>query len=77
MSPREVLYSCGQCGYPLKLCSSDRIVGVGADYLKENKKGKICFLNFDESRFKQHDELKSKHYSLIKNLTRLYEELDE
>ncbi|BBN12693.1 hypothetical protein Mp_5g22140 [Marchantia polymorpha subsp. ruderalis] len=73
MSDREVLYSCGQCGYPLKLCSSDRSnVGVGANYYKETKKGTICFLNFDESRFKLLDELKCGLYCESKTSWRLH-----
>ncbi|KAL3681872.1 hypothetical protein R1sor_024828 [Riccia sorocarpa] len=73
MSQREVLYSCGQCGYPLKLCSSDRaILGVGAAYLKENKKGKICFLNFDESRFRLQDEMKCGLYYHSKTTWKLH-----
>jgi hypothetical protein len=31
---------------------------MGSDYKKETKKGLISFLTIDESRFKQHDELR-------------------
>ncbi|CAM6100203.1 unnamed protein product [Calypogeia fissa] len=56
MSIREVFYSCGTCGYKLKLCSSNR--SVGSDFKKETKKGLISFASLDETRFKHHDELR-------------------
>lgn len=56
MSMREVLYSCGTCGYLLRLNSANR--SVGSKFQKETKKGLMSFSSVDESRFKQHDELK-------------------
>lgn len=47
-------------------------MGVGANYFKETKKGKISFLNFDESRFKLHDELKCGLYYQSKTSWRLH-----
>ncbi|KAI9178145.1 hypothetical protein LWI28_023257 [Acer negundo] len=42
----DVSYSCGSCGYPLNLTSSNRITtGIGsAEYQKSIKKGRISFL---------------------------------
>ncbi|KAL5798222.1 hypothetical protein ACOSQ2_003042 [Xanthoceras sorbifolium] len=52
-----VSYSCGSCGYPLNLTSSNRITtGIGAEYQKSIKKGRISFLSVDLSRFTQVDE---------------------
>lgn len=47
-------------------------MGVGANYYKETKKGTICFLNFDESRFKLLDELKCGLYCESKTSWRLH-----
>ncbi|KAI9176732.1 hypothetical protein LWI29_015593 [Acer saccharum] len=54
----DVSYSCGSCGYPLNLTSSNRITtGIGsAEYQKSIKKGRISFLTVDLSRFTQVDE---------------------
>lgn len=52
------MYSCGSCGYPLNLASSNRITtGIGSEYQKSIKKGKISFLSVDLSRFTQVDEV--------------------
>ncbi|KAI5081045.1 hypothetical protein GOP47_0004228 [Adiantum capillus-veneris] len=50
------LFSCGSCGYPLNLSSSQRVVSSLDS--KALRKGTICFLCIDESRFQQLDELK-------------------
>ncbi|KAL5562272.1 hypothetical protein UlMin_032019 [Ulmus minor] len=58
MSQADVSYSCGSCGYPLNLTSSNRIVpGVDSEYRKSIKKGSISFLTVDLSRFTQVDEV--------------------
>ncbi|XP_058102503.1 uncharacterized protein At4g08330, chloroplastic-like [Magnolia sinica] len=58
MSQTDVSYSCGSCGYPLNLNSSNRITsGIGSDYHKSIKKGVISFLSVDISRFTQVDEV--------------------
>ncbi|CAK9137476.1 unnamed protein product [Ilex paraguariensis] len=57
MSQADVSYSCGACGYPLNLTSSNRITsGIGSEYRKSIKKGFISFLSIDLSRFTQVDE---------------------
>ncbi|KAJ8642575.1 hypothetical protein MRB53_004323 [Persea americana] len=54
----DVTYSCGSCGYPLNLNSSNRITtGIGSEYSKSIKKGVISFLSVDLSRFTQVDEV--------------------
>ncbi|XWS75958.1 hypothetical protein CRYUN_Cryun01aG0136300 [Craigia yunnanensis] len=58
MSQADVSYSCGSCGYPLNLTSSNRITsGIGSEYSKSTKKGFISFLSVDISRFTQVDEV--------------------
>ncbi|XP_034690896.1 uncharacterized protein At4g08330, chloroplastic-like [Vitis riparia] len=58
MSQADVSYSCGSCGYPLNLTSSNRITsGIGSEYRKSIKKGLISFLSVDLSRFTQVDEV--------------------
>lgn len=51
--------SCGSCGYPLNLASSNRVTSaIGPpDYQKSIKKGFISFLSVDLSRFTQVDEV--------------------
>lgn len=50
--------SCGSCGYPLNLASSNRVTSsIGSKYSKSIKKGYISFLSIDLSRFTQVDEL--------------------
>lgn len=50
------LCSCGSCGYPLNLASSNRITsGIGSEYSKSIKKGFISFRSIDLSRFTQVD----------------------
>ena len=50
--------SCGSCGYPLNLTSSNRITSsVGSEYQKSIKKGSISFASVDLSRFTQVDEI--------------------
>ncbi|KAF2289026.1 hypothetical protein GH714_024206 [Hevea brasiliensis] len=50
--------SCGSCGYPLNLTSSNRITSnIGSEYHKSIKKGFISFLSVDLSRFTQVDEV--------------------
>ncbi|KAI3694752.1 hypothetical protein L1987_77722 [Smallanthus sonchifolius] len=57
MSQADVLYSCGSCGYPLNLASSNRITSeIGSKYRKSIKKGSISFESIDLSRFTQLDE---------------------
>ncbi|XP_024440398.1 uncharacterized protein At4g08330, chloroplastic isoform X1 [Populus trichocarpa] len=52
------LQSCGSCGYPLNLTSSNRITSnIGSGYQKSIKKGYISFLSVDLSRFTQVDEV--------------------
>ncbi|XP_057820420.1 uncharacterized protein At4g08330, chloroplastic [Cryptomeria japonica] len=64
MSQADVTYSCGSCGYPLNLCSSNRITSnIGSEYRKAIKKGIISFLSIDLSRFTQVDEVKCALYS--------------
>lgn len=60
MCERDVLYSCGACGYPLNLSSSQRV--VSSIDLKALRKGTIRFQCIDESRFKQLDEFKCAPY---------------
>lgn len=68
--------SCGSCGYPLNLASSNRITsGIGSEYKKSIKKGFISFLSVDLSRFTQVDEVNCLpfswiHYSKTKLLCR-------
>ncbi|ONK57870.1 uncharacterized protein A4U43_C09F5050 [Asparagus officinalis] len=57
MSQPDVVYSCGSCGYPLNLTSSNRTSNIGSEYQKSIKKGIICFLSIDLSRFTQVDEI--------------------
>ncbi|TQE09453.1 hypothetical protein C1H46_004946 [Malus baccata] len=60
MSQAQVSYSCGSCGYPLNLSSSNRLTaesGIGSNYRKSIKKGLISFLTVDLSRFTQVDEV--------------------
>ncbi|KAJ4700682.1 Peptide methionine sulfoxide reductase MrsB [Melia azedarach] len=57
-SQRHVSYSCGACGYELNLSSSNRNISIiGSKYGKSMKRGIISFLDIDESRFTQVDEL--------------------
>ena len=50
--------SCGCCGYPLNLSSSNRSTSeVGSSYKKSLKKGLISFISVDLSRFTQVDEV--------------------
>ncbi|KGN54566.1 uncharacterized protein At4g08330, chloroplastic [Cucumis sativus] len=57
-SRRDVYYSCGACGYELNLSSINRNTStIGSKYGKSIKRGIISFLNIDESRFTQVDEL--------------------
>ncbi|KAJ6874055.1 hypothetical protein NC651_032786 [Populus alba x Populus x berolinensis] len=57
MSQSDISYSCGSCGYPLNLTSSNRITSnIGSGYQKSIKKGYISFLSVDLSRFTQVDE---------------------
>ncbi|EEF37788.1 uncharacterized protein At4g08330, chloroplastic [Ricinus communis] len=58
MSQADVSYSCGSCGYPLNLSSSNRITSsIDSEYRKSIKKGYISFLSVDLSRFTQVDEV--------------------
>ncbi|KAI6694367.1 hypothetical protein NL676_022077 [Syzygium grande] len=58
LHPADVSYSCGSCGYPLNLTSSDRITsGIGSEYRKSIKKGSMSFLSVDLSRFTQVDQV--------------------
>ncbi|KAG4174834.1 hypothetical protein ERO13_A11G144700v2 [Gossypium hirsutum] len=58
MSQAHVSYSCGSCGYPLNLTSSNRIAtSIGSEYRKSVEKGLISFLSVDLSRFTQVDEV--------------------
>ncbi|KAL6868149.1 hypothetical protein ACP4OV_014994 [Aristida adscensionis] len=58
MSQRDVVYSCGSCGYPLNLSSINRSTSeVGSSYQKSLKKGLISFISVDLSRFTQVDEI--------------------
>ncbi|KAK8269947.1 hypothetical protein V6Z12_D11G162400 [Gossypium hirsutum] len=57
MSQADVSYSCGSCGYPLNLTSSNRIAtSISSEYRKSVEKGLISFLSVDLSRFTQVDE---------------------
>nr|TKS18347.1 hypothetical protein D5086_0000000160 [Populus alba] len=57
MSQSDISYSCGSCGYPLNLTSSNRITSnIGSGYQKSIKKGYISFVSVDLSRFTQVDE---------------------
>lgn len=57
MSQADVSYSCGSCGYPLNLTSSNRIASeIGSKYRKSIRKGSISFESVDLSRFTQLDE---------------------
>ncbi|KAK4483024.1 hypothetical protein RD792_010200 [Penstemon davidsonii] len=54
----DVSYSCGSCGYPLNLTSSNRVISsVGSKYSKSINKGLISFLAIDPSRFTRVDEV--------------------
>ncbi|KAJ0987676.1 hypothetical protein J5N97_006032 [Dioscorea zingiberensis] len=58
-SKRDVLYSCGYCGYALNLCSSHRnTTNIDSKYGKAIKKGVVSFYLIDESRFSHMDELR-------------------
>ncbi|KAB2003843.1 hypothetical protein ERO13_D11G152366v2 [Gossypium hirsutum] len=58
MSQADVSYSCGSCGYPLNLTSSNRIAtSISSEYRKSVEKGLISFLSVDLSRFTQVDEV--------------------
>lgn len=58
MSQADVSYSCGSCGYPLNLTSSNRITSnIASEYQKSVKKGSISFSSVDLSRFTQIDEI--------------------
>ncbi|XVE72632.1 hypothetical protein DITRI_Ditri11bG0053700 [Diplodiscus trichospermus] len=58
MSQPDVSYSCGSCGYPLNLTSSNRITsGISSEYRESIRKGFISFLSVDLSRFTQVDEV--------------------
>lgn len=58
MSQADVSYSCGSCGYPLNLASSNRITSeIGSKYRKSIRKGSISFASIDLSRFTQFDEV--------------------
>ncbi|KAK9159661.1 hypothetical protein Syun_006002 [Stephania yunnanensis] len=58
MSQSDVSYSCGSCGYPLNLVSSNRIASsIDSDYHKSIKKGYISFVSVDLSRFTQVDKV--------------------
>ncbi|KAL8208697.1 hypothetical protein R6Q57_008109 [Mikania cordata] len=49
--------SCGSCGYPLNIASSNRRTSeIGSKYHKSIKKGSISFESIDLSRFTQLDE---------------------
>nr|XP_043621543.1 uncharacterized protein At4g08330, chloroplastic [Erigeron canadensis] len=53
----DVSYSCGSCGYPLNLASSNRITSdIDSKYRKSIRKGSISFESIDLSRFTQLDE---------------------
>eukprot|EP00262_Sarcandra_glabra_P019050 TRINITY_DN7037_c0_g1_i1.p1 TRINITY_DN7037_c0_g1~~TRINITY_DN7037_c0_g1_i1.p1 ORF type:complete len:126 (-),score=8.19 TRINITY_DN7037_c0_g1_i1:20-397(-) len=68
MSQSEVTYSCGSCGYPLNLTSSNRIAtSIASEYRKSIKKGVISFLSVDLSRFTQVDEVNCLPISLVRN----------
>ncbi|MCO5547014.1 hypothetical protein L7F22_000454 [Adiantum nelumboides] len=54
MCEQDVLYSCGACGYHLKLSSSQRL--LSSINRKALRKRSIPFLSIDESRIKQLDE---------------------
>ncbi|XP_020252668.1 uncharacterized protein At4g08330, chloroplastic-like [Asparagus officinalis] len=67
-SQRDVVYSCGSCGYELNLNSSNRnTTNLGSKYKKSIKKGVVSFYSVDESRFSQTDELKCLPYFTSKN----------
>ncbi|XP_073300135.1 uncharacterized protein At4g08330, chloroplastic-like [Primulina huaijiensis] len=54
----EVSYSCGACGYPLNLTSSNRATSsISSKYRKSINKGFVSFLSIDVSRFTQVDEV--------------------
>ncbi|KAI9104290.1 hypothetical protein K1719_022862 [Acacia pycnantha] len=58
MSSADVSYSCGSCGYPLNLTSSNRITSdIGSEYKRSIKKGSISFDSVDLSRFTQVDKI--------------------
>lgn len=51
-------HSCGSCGYPLNLKSSNRITsGIGSKYRRSIKRGLISFQSIDLSRFTLVDEI--------------------
>ncbi|XP_010532935.1 PREDICTED: uncharacterized protein At4g08330, chloroplastic-like isoform X2 [Tarenaya hassleriana] len=56
MSEASVSYSCGSCGYPLNLSSSDYTTSSKGKN-KSGKKGSISFSSADLSRFTQVDEM--------------------
>lgn len=54
----SLICSCGSCGYPLNLISSNRITsGIDSEYRKSIKKGLISFISVDLSRFTQVDKV--------------------
>ncbi|XP_020274682.1 uncharacterized protein At4g08330, chloroplastic-like [Asparagus officinalis] len=58
-SKRDVTYRCGSCGYELNLHSSNRNT-KNIDYSKYGKvirKGVVSFVEVDESRFSEFEEI--------------------
>ncbi|CAL0307966.1 unnamed protein product [Lupinus luteus] len=50
--------SCGSCGYPFNLTSSNRVISnIASEYQKSVKKGSISFASIDLSKFTQVDEI--------------------
>ncbi|XP_022856627.1 uncharacterized protein At4g08330, chloroplastic-like [Olea europaea var. sylvestris] len=64
----EVTYSCGTCGYDLKLNSSRRNTStIGSKYSKSIKKGIITFYSIDQNRFNQVEEIGCVPYFISKH----------
>ncbi|KAL6492886.1 hypothetical protein OROGR_032645 [Orobanche gracilis] len=67
-SQRDVTYSCGFCTYDLNLNSSSRNTStIGSNYGKSIRKGTISFVDIDESRFNQVEELTCVPYFVSKH----------
>ncbi|XP_024518383.1 uncharacterized protein At4g08330, chloroplastic-like [Selaginella moellendorffii] len=73
-SQRDVSYSCGACGFALKLSSSDRLVQErGSKYESFSRKKVLVFVDIDDSRFQLEEATTycwSWSWSIVKNRRR-------
>ncbi|KAA8538464.1 hypothetical protein F0562_027990 [Nyssa sinensis] len=67
-SKSDIAYSCGSCGFELKLSSSTRnTTTIDSKYGESMKSGIISFFVIDESRFTQLEEFQCAPYFISKN----------